>query len=102
MWEIWPTVRLSEPPSSVPERRGASESQRQARQVSRCRNWVTETHHFAGSNGLNGPPQASSQITMSLCLLSTSLEASGEEENRLFFSLDSHPVFAENLREVQG
>lgn len=24
MWEIWPTVRLSEPPSSVPERRGAS------------------------------------------------------------------------------
>lgn len=23
-WEIWPTVRLLEPPGSVPERRGAS------------------------------------------------------------------------------
>ena len=95
-WGCWGPQALSLREGEPPE------SQRQARQICRCRDWVTETHHFAGSNGLNGPPQASSQITMSLCLLSTSLEASGEEENRLFFSLETHPVFAENLREVQG
>lgn len=66
---------------------------------------ITENHHcLLVSDVLNVLSQASSQISMSLCLLSTNLGVAGEEENRLFFSLaavETSPIFAENLREVQ-
>lgn len=42
---------------------------------------------------------------MSLCFLSTSLGASREEGKRVFFhltALETHPIFAEDLREVKG